>query len=149
MARYLGYAWGSVNTLIGLFYVLPLVLLKWYSYSHAMKTPKGAKAFVVLVNFNKAPKWLCKLWSGDWYGHTFGNIIVLRSLNDIKQPVHESVHVDQFMKFGPVFLPLYGLTIACAHLVGERGYFMCPFEIAARRYAGQTVDVKPIKNKKR
>ena len=149
MKHYLGYAWGSINTLIGLIYVLPLLLLRWYSYSHAMKTPKGARALVFIVDFKKAPKWFGRSLTSFWYGRTFGNIIILRDLIDGDSAIHQSVHVDQYMKVGPFALPLYGLGWLAARLVGENAYFMNPFEVAARRYAGQPVDVRPIKKLKR
>lgn len=94
-----------------------------------------------------AVTWVSKLWWG-WAGITFGNIVVLRddptgTEMGTRILSHELVHVRQYMKLGPLFLPLYGLfyLVIRAFIPGSNGYYDNPFEVGARRQVGQFVDV--------
>ena len=46
---------------------------------------------------------------------------------------HERVHVRQYERWGPLFVPLYLLAFAWAWCRGRHPYLDNPFEIAARR----------------
>ena len=137
--RVLGFAWSSPVTAIGLLYVLPLWALGWYTY---LSTTGDA---LVWMLSDSSPGWFKKLWS-PWVGQTIGNVIVIRFKPDTDRGrvalKHELHHVKQFMKLG-VFLPvLYALAYAglctCSH---AHPYYDNPFEIDARRAAGQVIDV--------
>ena len=41
---------------------------------------------------------------------------------------HELVHVRQYERWGPLFLPAYGLCAVWLHLNGRHGYWDNPFE---------------------
>jgi hypothetical protein len=44
---------------------------------------------------------------------------------------HERVHVRQYQRWGPAFVPAYLLCFACLYLGGRDGYRDNPFEVEA------------------
>ncbi|MCA9054821.1 MAG: hypothetical protein KDA75_13360 [Planctomycetaceae bacterium] len=54
---------------------------------------------------------------------------------------HELVHVRQYERWGPFFLPAYGLCAAWLHLRGHHGYWDNPFEKEAYGNAAARDDV--------
>ena len=138
----LGYLWASPVTLVGLVYAAAFWGVKWYKL-HG----KDGDALVWLVDTEKSPGWLKKLWTG-WAGHTIGNVVVLHVSPERFNEVltHEKCHVDQCMRLG-VFQPImYGLSMVAIKLgcPGSDPYFDCPFEIDARRRAGEVVDMTSL-----
>lgn len=138
--RTLGWLWALPLTLCGLIYVTAFTVLGWY-------TNEGRKddALVWFVNNDLMPSWLRYSWR-HWAGHTIGNVVVLNGNLDTHHGRmalrHEQEHVRQGMVLG-VFLPIfYGLAYVglkfCLH---AHPYYDNPFEIDARRAAGQVVDV--------
>lgn len=144
--QYLGVLWASPITLVcALFYVLPFVALGWYKSLGVI-----GDALVFVTNFDKMPNFLQKAWS-KWAGHTLGNLVVMKNLDITNKQhmttlTHEMVHVRQCMLLG-VFQPiLYGACILAGKVlqkcIGDYdAYYDNPFEIHARRVAGQVVDV--------
>ena len=135
----LGWMWASPVTLPGLTYAGLFGALKWYRW-HGVE----GNALVWVMDEDKAPSWLLGLWK-KWAGHAIGNVVVLtKSPVDNKTTlVHEQRHVLQCMRLG-VFQPLiYGLSMLAIKLgcPNSDPYYDCPFEIDARRAAGQVVDV--------
>lgn len=90
------------------------------------------------------------LWSAGWAATTIGPCIFLWAPSrrfDAVLLEHELVHVEQWARWGPLFLPLYLLAFARA-LLGElvrlrirgawlRAYRAIPFEAEARARAGE------------
>ena len=138
--RYFGYVWSFPVTFFGLAYASAFQLARWYKW-HGIK----GDALVWCVDGDRSPQWLLKLWQG-WAGHTIGNVVVLKKTPE-QSPVilvHEQKHVDQCMRLG-VFQPiLYGLNLAAIKIgcAGSDPYYSNPFEIDARRAAGQLIDVE-------
>jgi len=138
----LGGLWSLPVTLVALPYVVLFTLLGWYRW-HGNE----GDGFVFVVNTEKSPKWLMKLWKG-WAGHAIGQIVVVKSAPGSSPKadqclVHELEHVNQCMRLG-VFQPiLYGLILVGVKLGCRTAhpYHDNSFEIAARRAAGQTIDV--------
>lgn len=137
--KYLGYVWASPVTLFGLAYSSSFQLVGWHMWV-------GVKDDGLVWRVSPAaPSWLVKLWKA-WSGHAIGNVIVL-NVDPDKRPVvltHELVHVRQCMRLG-IFQPIiYGLTYLGIKFGCEAShpYFSNPFEIDARRVAGQIVDVE-------
>lgn len=140
LKKLLGYAWASPITIFGLAYAGLFQLLNWYKWYGV-----SDDALVWVLDLNSCPTFLLRLWRG-WYGHTVGNVVVLRLLPDKKPAVliHEKKHVDQMMRLG-VFQPIIyslcylGIKFGCP---GSNPYFTNSFEIDARRAAGQVIDVE-------
>lgn len=138
--RYLGYLLASPLTLLGGFYASVFTLFGWYQWHGVVDD-----GLVWRLNVNKSPFWLLKLWQ-KWAGHAIGNVIVLKNeVNESNVTLkHELVHVRQCMTFGllqPVIYLICYLTIkfCCKN---SDPYYDNPFEIDARRGAGQVVDVQ-------
>ena len=138
--RVLGIIWAAPVTLVGLTYVTLFTLLGWYQ-----RLGQRDDALVWLLNADKAPAWLNKKWT-RWGGHTLGQVVVMKYNPDTDRGRvtlrHEQEHVHQCMVLG-IFQPiLYGLAylglMTCRH---AHPYYDNPFEIDARRAAGQVVDV--------
>lgn len=135
-----GYAWASPVTFFGLFYAASFRALGWYRW-HGVE----GDGLVFMLDMQKAPRWLVNLWKG-WAGHAIGNVVVLSNQLYVsgKTLTHELKHVDQVMRLG-VFQPImYGLNMIAIKVgcPGSDPYFDCPFEIDARRAAGQVIDVE-------
>jgi hypothetical protein len=144
LQRVLGWAWASPLTLCGLFYVVPLSVLGWYS-------PLGVRGDAMVWSLDAgAPAWLLRTWRHR-SGHAVGNVVVLHpqhaSLDTHQGRVvlhHEQDRVRQSMVLGP-FYPLFyavmwlGIRLACPKSSTLHGH---PFEVEARRAAGQVIDVE-------
>lgn len=142
---WLGIVWSSPITIVAaIFYVIPFTLIGWYRYfgihEHGM----------FFVTTDKMPSWLVNFWK-RWAGHTAGNIVVMTVEPTEKSAtvIHELQHVAQCMKLG-VFQPILyalsslGIKLACP---SSDPYFSNPFELDARRAAGQIVDVEGLVKK--
>jgi hypothetical protein len=69
---------------------------------------------------------------------TLGHVIVAASQVEMnRHRGHERVHVRQYERWGPAFLPAYGLCGAWQWLRGRRAYLDNPFEVEARSIAAQ------------
>lgn len=116
--------WASPNTLIGL--AIGLLLL-----------PAGARirrveGVLEIAALRQAPR---RRW--PFAAITFGHVVIgihLRELERLR--AHEQVHVRQCERWGPLFLPAYGLAGAWQLLRGRNVYWDNPFEVEARRLAG-------------
>lgn len=138
--RVLGFIWAAPITVVGFIYATLFTWAGWYS-----RLGNHGDALVWQLDEKKSPDWLKKRWQ-RWSGHTIGNIVVLRYAPDTDRGRvtlrHEQEHVHQCMVLG-VFQPvLYGITYValkcCRH---AHPYYDNPFEVDARRAAGQVVDV--------
>jgi len=140
VARVAGYIWAAPLTLLGLIYVTLFTLLGWYK-----RIGKFDDALVWQLVAEKSPEWLDKAWL-HWGGHTVGNVVVLKpDISSDRGKIllrHEQEHVHQCMVLG-VFQPvLYTLAWVGLHFCRyAHPYYDNPFEIDARRAAGQVVDV--------
>lgn len=135
----LGYAWATPLSLVGLLYVLTFSRIGWYKWHGVVDD-----ALVWVTNESESPAWLSKAWS-RWAGQTIGNVVVIGEMYT-KDPVvlrHEMAHVRQCMMLG-IFQPLFYALLYFVIKMGcsnAHPYYDSPFEIDARRSAGQTVDV--------
>lgn len=144
----LGILWASPMTLVGLVYVFLCWGMGWYRYV-GWRQP----AWVWCHSGVPMPRWLHGLWHG-WDGHSIGSLVVLR---DAPEPgtraermlAHELEHARQQMVLGVFAVVLYILFNLAIRAIGEHvhPYWDSPLEIAARRKAGQLVDVWGMKMK--
>ncbi len=142
LTRILGFIWASPLTLFGLIYATLFTGLGWYR-----RTGTFGDALVWNAVPDKVPKWVTRtlLW---WGGHSVGNVVVMMAhpKSDRGKIVlrHEQEHVRQTMVLG-VFQPiLYSIMSACIRIACPHSHhhYSNPFEIEARRAAGQVVDVE-------
>ena len=67
---------------------------------------------------------------------TLGHVVLgvdREALDDTRD--HELVHIAQYERWGPIFLPAYGLCSLVLWLAGRQPYWDNPFERAAYRQA--------------
>ena len=63
---------------------------------------------------------------------TFGHVILCVDHADERLLAHEMVHVRQYERWGPLFIPVYLAASGFAKARGGRAYADNPFELAAR-----------------
>lgn len=126
MTRYLGYpfgyVWASPNTMLGLA-ILPLVLLS-----------RGRARFHrgVLELHSGFAAWFLRNVAGGAGAMTLGHVIVARDRRMLEfTREHEHVHVGQYMVWGPLFLPMYGLSSFLCWRAGLNPYLENRFERVA------------------
>ncbi len=68
---------------------------------------------------------------------TFGHTILSVDELDPDTFEHELVHVRQYERWGPLFVPVYVLASVLARLKGRHHYRDNPFEVSARELAAR------------
>lgn len=140
-----GYAWASPVTLVGLAYVGLFSSLGWYKWVGV-----NGDALVWKTSLPDCPAYVQSFWL-SWAGHAIGNVVVMNEKYVDNQKIlkHEQKHVDQVMRLG-IFQPLIyslsyiGIKFGCP---GSHPYYDNPFELDARRAAGQLIDVTGAQKK--
>ena len=118
MENTLGFIWTLPNTVLG--------LLAGALTFQAPRVQEGA------LVFDRAPRgltWL--LLRMNRSAMTVGFVIVSARPLTPTALAHERHHIRQYCRWGPLFIPVY-LALAVPY-----GYWRHPFEIAARRAAGE------------
>jgi len=117
--------WASPNSLIGL--ALGLLLL-----------PLGARCWRVdgvleIAILRQPPR---RRW--PFAAITLGHVILATHAQALERlRAHEQVHVQQCERWGPLFLPAYLVAGAWQWARGRSAYWDNPFEVQARRLAGE------------
>lgn len=126
MLLLLRYLWASPNTLLGLAFVLL-----------ARATGGGAAVHTGVVEAHGGvPGWLLEhapfVGPGGASAITLGHVVLARSpaLLDLTR-THERVHVAQYARWGPVFMPAYLGAGAWLWVRGRDPYRDNPFEVEA------------------
>src|SRR5262245_60744481 len=120
--RSLGYTWASPNTILGLCFV-PLSLAS----GGRVRYERGA-----LEVHGGAAKWFLQKVCGGVCAMTLGHVILAvdrAALDHCRN--HEHVHMEQYMRWGPFFLPMYGLSSYMCLRKGKNPYLENYFEIEA------------------
>lgn len=126
MLRYtvypLGYVWTLPNTIIGLCF-LPFTLLS----GGRMRVKRGA-----IELYGGFVAWYLRKACGGAGSMTLGHVILSRdrAMLDYTRD-HEHVHVGQFMRWGPFFIPVYLLSCYLCWRKGLNPYFDNRFEKVA------------------
>jgi hypothetical protein len=69
---------------------------------------------------------------------TLGHVVLGQTDSDLEWTRdHERVHVKQYERWGPLFLPLYFGWAGYLYLSGKHYYLDIPFEVEARRLSGK------------
>ena len=124
--RWLCYLWASPNTFLGLL-VVPLA-----AFGGGVRRLDG-----VVEAHGGAVAWLLeratKLWGGA-AAVTLGHVVIGRDEECLERSrAHERVHVRQYERWGPFFLPAYLLSSLRAWLLGRDPYRDNRFEREAFR----------------
>lgn len=122
MTRLLIYLWTLPTTSAGLIF-LPFVRMTGGRYQvveGVLELHGGAVDFFLRR---------CTLLAGGASAMTLGHVVLGRDqlTLDLTRD-HERVHVRQAERWGPLFLPAYGLATVLQFLRGRRAYFDNPFE---------------------
>lgn len=121
--RLAAYLWASPNTCIGI--ALGLVL------GGKFRIVDG----VVEIHGPRIAKVLRRLWVPA-AAITLGHTVLGQSARWLHRTrPHERVHVRQYQRWGPLFIPAYLALSAALFAVGKDGYRNNPFEIEAFREA--------------
>lgn len=93
------------------------------------------KHFLLIVPALRRPG--RRLIMADWLAITIGPLIIAWRPLSPAELAHELVHVRQWRAHGPLFVPRYLAASRRAARAGGDRYRDNPFEIEARRAAGQ------------
>jgi hypothetical protein len=118
----LGYIWASPNSILGMG-IMPLVMLS----GGRVRFQAG-----VMEMYGGFATWFLRNVAGGCGSMTLGHVILSRDqrmLNYTRK--HEHVHVGQYMWWGPLFLPMYGLSSLLAWRAGKNPYLENRFELVA------------------
>ena len=138
----LGFLWAlPLFIVFWLFYVFPLWALGHIRYD-GREDPLVWRFRVV-----NRTSWYRRLWGG-WKGHAGPSFIVMTPDFDAKRSLrtrlHELEHVRQIFRWGIFFYPVYvaiAVWIFWIDSPDKHPYFDHPFEMEARKAAGQPVQV--------
>jgi hypothetical protein len=126
-ARWFRMAWASPNTLIGL--ALGLLLLP---FGARIRRVDGTIEIAALRQPGQSGQ---RRW--PFAAITLGHVILGVHAQDLERlRAHEQVHVRQYERWGPLFLPAYLMTGAWQWVRGRDAYWDNPFEQEARRVGG-------------
>lgn len=118
------YTWAAPNTLLG-----GLVGLAAVASGGRGRVVGGVFEF-----HGGAAQWLLRWCAGGASALTLGHVILGQSDFDLEfAREHEWVHVEQYERWGPAFLPAYLGCSAWLWLRGRRAYWDNPFEVEAYR----------------
>ncbi|MBA4062303.1 MAG: hypothetical protein C0501_01090 [Isosphaera sp.] len=118
----LGYLWALPNTVLGVF-CLPPTLLS----GGRVRFERGA-----MEVYGGFAAWFLRRVCGGVGAMTLGHVILAQKRDDLNfTRDHEHVHVGQYMRWGPFFLPMYGLSSFLCWRKGLNWYLENRFEKVA------------------
>lgn len=118
----LGYTWAMPNTLIGLTFI-PLALLSGGGF----QVRRGA-----VDVYGGVVQWFLLTFCRGAGAMTLGHVIIAQDKYWLDRTHnHEHVHVAQYMRWGPFFLPMYCLSSFQCWRKGKNPYLENRFEIEA------------------
>lgn len=136
LLKTVGHLWMLPNTIISGAYILPLCLIGQIRFNRFALS--GVECRTVKAG------WLDdSLRVGDWLGWTSGCFVILRHDAGGRTLPHEERHVRQQMVFG-LFAPIlyfFASLFIFLFLKDLHSYYDNPFEVDARRFAGQPVKI--------
>lgn len=122
LKKSLGYTWASPNSVLGLMIVTFSMLSRGN-----VRYIRGA----IEVHGGFA-EWFLRNFCGGAMAMTLGHVILGLDQHalDISRD-HEHVHIEQYMRWGPLFLPIYGTSSFLCWKRGKNPYLENIFEIEA------------------
>lgn len=87
------------------------------------------------LSFRARPqRWLRRL---PFSAITLGHVVIAANQRELERlRAHERVHVRQYERWGPLFVPAYLVSSLLLWLRGRHPYWDNPFEVEARRLGG-------------
>ena len=123
--RPLLYCWAFPGTLVGLC-LIPLALVSGGGVQIIDGILEGYGGWLTLLL--RRPFWV----SGPISAITFGHVVLGCDRPTLKRTrKHERVHVHQYERWGPFFIPAYVLASAWIRFRGGNAYLDNPFEMEA------------------
>lgn len=121
-SRALGYAWAAPNTLLGALFVVPALVT-----GGRVRFERGAMEI-----YGGFATWFLRKLAGGAGAMTLGHVILGQDRPALEWTRnHEHVHVAQYMRWGPFFLPAYALSSFLCWRKGLDPYRQNRFEIPA------------------
>ncbi len=121
------YLWAAPTTFVGLLFLIPALLTRGgiQIVDGVMEIYGGAAAFFLRY---------CTFLKGGASAMTLGHVVLgLDRQTLLRTRSHERVHVRQCERWGPLFLPAYGIASLIAFLRGGSAYLDNAFEREAYR----------------
>jgi len=130
MSTALRLLWAAPCSLLGLCFALPVLLLggraRWNS--GALEVAWRAR----LAHCGRLARRM------PFRGIVFGHVIIAVTAEELRHiGAHERVHVEQYGRWGPFFLPAYAASSLWQLLRGRSAYWDNHFEVDARRRSGE------------
>ena len=123
--RWLLWAWASPNTLVGL-----LGVALWWAAGAQVRWVSGALEAALPASKRERPRRRHLPFTAI----TLGHVVIAATADDMAQwRAHERVHVKQYERWGPLFLPAYLLAGGWQWCRRRNAYWDNPFEVEARR----------------
>ena len=120
--------WAAPNSLLGLF----LGLVWWLAGASAQRLD-GVLELVLPDSPSSAR---ASHWRLPFAAITLGHVVLAVDAREmVRWRAHERVHVAQYERWGPLFLPAYLASSLWQWLRGRRAYWDNRFEVEARRVA--------------
>ena len=118
--------WAAPNSLLGL-----LLGLVWWLAGASAQRVDGVLE-LVLPDTSASAR--ARRWRLPFAAITLGHVVLAVDAREMVQwRAHERVHVAQYERWGPLFLPAYLASSPWQWLQGRRAYWDNRFEVEARR----------------
>jgi hypothetical protein len=122
--------WASPCSLLGLAFALPVLLCGGRAHwtQGALEVSHRATLAACGPRLRRMP----------FRGIVFGHVILAVTAEELRHiGPHERVHVEQYGRWGPFFLPAYAVSSLWQLLRGRDPYWHNHFEVDARRRSGE------------
>lgn len=144
LRRVLAFSWLLPATIfVWTFYIFPAWALKWIRFDGSPELLVAA----FVVRKHKAHPWYSKYWE-DWSGWSGPCVVITKedpddNLRYKRTLKHELRHCQQQFLFGVFHYPLYALASIAIWVAYPdlHPYYDNPFEVDARKAAGQVVHI--------
>jgi hypothetical protein len=121
--------WAAPNSLLGLL----LGLAWWLAGARAQRVDGVLELVLPDAPASASPG----RWRLPFAAITLGHVVLAVDAHEMARcRVHERVHVTQYERWGPLFLPAYLGSSLWQWLQGRRAYWDNRFEVEARRVEG-------------
>jgi len=121
--------WAAPNSLLGLL----LGLVWWLAGASAQRVDGVLELVLPDARKSASPGH----WRLPFAAITLGHVVLAVDAREMRRwRAHERVHVAQYERWGPLFLPAYLASSLWQWFRGRRAYWDNRFEVEARRVAG-------------
>jgi hypothetical protein len=118
------YLWSGTNSVLGFLASLA-----------SLSVPRRSGGIAICRSSRGFARWF--LTQRGYCAITLGHVVLMTPESPPDILAHEMVHVRQGERWGPLFLPLYLLSMGLIRARGGHPYWDNPFEVEARGRAGE------------